>query len=121
MKKIVTSKNNNLSFKSSIKRNDKNLENINDQYLINKIFEIDDKEIELFVSADNLIAVKVIKTRKDNFKFDKKTLNDLNRSFSSSFFNDISNYYVQHLASKHKLEKDYEELENYFVNQENIN
>ena len=51
VKNIIVSKNNNLLYKSSIKRNDKTLGNIDDQYLINKIFEIDNKEIELLVSA----------------------------------------------------------------------
>ena len=79
------------------------------------------KEIELFVSADNLIAIKIIKTRTDNYNFDEKTFKDLNLSFSKSFFNDIANYYVQHLASKHKLQRNYEELEKFFLKQENMN
>ena len=48
-------------------------------------------------------------------------IKDLNLNFSKSFFNDISNYYVQHLASKHKLSRSYEDLENFFLSQENIN
>jgi len=118
-KNIVTSKNNKLLYKSSLKRNDKTLGNINNQYLITKIFDIEHNEIEYIETADNLIAIKVVKTRTDNYKFDKKTFNDLNLSFSKSFFNDISESYVQHLASKHKLQRNYKELENYFVNQQN--
>ncbi len=118
-KNILSSKNNNLSLKSSIKRKDKTLGNIDDQYLINRIFEIDNKELEILVSANNLIAIKIIKTRTDNYNFNEKTFKDLNLSFSKSFFNDISNYYVQHLASKHKLERNFENLENFFVGQEN--
>ncbi len=118
-KKIVISKNNNLSAKLLLKRNDKSLGNIQDQNLINKIFEIENNEIEYFVSGDNLIAIKVIKTKTDNYKFDKKTFDDLNLSFSKSFLNDIFNFYVKHLSSKHKLKRNYNELENYFVNQQN--
>ncbi len=118
-KKIVESKNNNLSSKSSLKRNVKTLGNINDQYLITKIFEIENSKIEYLVSGDNLIAIKVIKTKTDNYKFNKKTFNDLNLSFSKSFQNDISNFYIQHLASKHKLQRNYNEIQNYFVNQQN--
>ncbi len=120
VKNIIVSKNNNLSYKSSIKRNNKSLGNIDDQYLINRIFEIDSREVELFVSANNLIAIKIIKTRTDNYNFDEKTFKDLNLNFSKSFFNDISNYYLQHLASKHKLQRNYEDLENFFK-EENIN
>ena len=73
------------------------------------------------MSANNLIAIKIIKTRTENYNFNEKTYNDLNLSFSKSFFNDVSNYYVKHLASKHKLEKNFEDLENFFRKQENIN
>ena len=118
VKNIILSKSNNLSYKSSIKRDDKTLGSIKDQYLINKIFEIDNNEIEFFALADNLVAIKVIKIRKDNYKFDNKAFKDLNRSFSKSFFNNISNVYVQHLALKHKLKRNYDELENYFIKQQ---
>ena len=118
-KNIIASKNNNLSYKSSLKRNDEILGNIKDQYLVNKIFEIENNEIEYIVTADSIIVVRVIKTKTDNYKFNKKEFNDLNLSFSKSFLNDISNYYVQHLALKHKLQRNYKEIENYFFNQQN--
>ena len=118
-KKIVESKKNKLSSKSSIKRNDKILGNIKDKYLINKVFEIENNEIEYIVSGDNLIVIKVINTKTDDYKFNKKTFDELNLNFSKSFLNDISNFYVQHLALKHKLQRNYKELENYFVNQQN--
>ena len=121
VKNIVKSKNNFLSSKKSIKRKDINLGNIKDQFLINKIFEIDNKELNFFVSENNLVAVKIIKTRTDNYEFNKKTFEELNRSFSNSYFKDISEIYIQHLALKHKLQKNYDELEKYFINQvENI-
>ena len=110
-----------MSSKKSIKRKDINLGNIKDQFLINKIFEIDNKELNFFVSENNLVAVKIIKTRTDNYEFNKKTFEELNRSFSNSYFKDISEIYIQHLALKHKLQKNYDELEKYFINQvENI-
>ena len=118
-KKIVESKKNKLSSKSSIKRNDKILGNIKDKYLINKVFEIENNEIEYIVSGDNLIVIKVFNTKTDDYKFNKKTFDELNLNFSKSFLNDISNFYVQHLALKHKLQRNYNELENYFVNQQN--
>ena len=118
-KKIVESKKNKLSSKSSIKRNDKILGNIKDKYLINKVFEIENNEIEYIVSGDNLIVIKVFNTKTDDYKFNKKTFDELNLNFSKSFLNDVSNFYVQHLALKHKLQRNYNELENYFVNQQN--
>ena len=71
------------------------------------------------MSGDNLIVIKVINTKTDDYKFNKKTFDELNLNFSKSFLNDISNFYVQHLALKHKLQRNYNELENYFVNQQN--
>ena len=118
---IILSKNNKLSINSSIKRNSKSLGNLVDQNLISKIFEIKNNKLKLLVSEDKLVALKVIQTRTDNYKFDKKTYNDLNSNFSKSFFNDVSNYYVQHLALKHKLEKNFEELDNFFLKKENVN
>ena len=53
-------------------------------------------------------------TRIDNYKLDKKTYQDLNFNLSKSFFDDFSNFYVQHLATKHKLKRNYQELDNYF-------
>ena len=121
VKSILESKNNQLSSRTTLSRDDKNLKNIKDQFLINKIFEIDNKEIKLFISDKNLIAVKVIKTRTNNYNFSKKKFNDLNQSFSKSFFNDISNFYIQHLALKHKLQRNYEEFENFInIQQENL-
>ena len=72
------------------------------------------------VTENNLIAIKIVEIRTDDYEFNKNKFNELNRSFSKSFFNDISNIYVQHLALKHNLQRNYEELENYFINQENI-
>ena len=121
VKSILESKNNQLSSRTTLSRDDKNLKNIKDQFLINKIFEIDNKEIKLFISDKNLIAVKVIKTRTNNYNFSKKEFNNLNQSFSKSLFNDISNFYIQHLALKHKLQRNYEEFENFInIQQENL-
>ncbi len=118
VKKLIASKNKNLSKKTSIKRTDRILENIEDQFLINKIFEINDNEIKLLVSKDSLLAVRIKDTKVDNNKFDIKTYEDLNLNFSKSFFNDFSKFYVQHLATKHKLETNYQDLNNYFNSSE---
>ena len=121
VKSILESKNNQLSSRTTLSRDDKNLKNIKDQFLINKIFEIDNKDIKLFISDKNLIAVKVIKTRTNNYNFSKKEFNNLNQSFSKSFFNDISKLYIEHLALKHKLQRNYEEFENFInIQQENL-
>jgi len=50
-----------------------------------------------------------------------KTYEQLNISFSKSFFNDFSNFYLQHLVSKHNLKRNYQELNKFFIQKENVN
>ena len=67
-----------------------------------------------------MLAVKINKTRIDNYKFSEKKYNELNVNFAKSFFNDFSNFYIQRLANKHKLQKNYEEINNY-INKPDVN
>ena len=46
----------------------------------------------------------------------KETIKDINFSLSKSFFNDYSRYYIQLLANKHKLKRNYKDLENFIGN-----
>ena len=94
---------------------------MNDPLIINKIFEFNNNKIELLVSQDSLLAIKVKNYRIDNYKFDKKNYNELNSTLAKSFFNDFSNLYIQNLANKHKLKRNYEEIKNYFNNTETTN
>ncbi len=121
VKNLISSKNNKLLSKTSIKRSDKNIEDVQDLTLINKIFEINNNEINILVSKDNLFAVKITNTKIGDYNFDKKTYEQLNISFSKSFFNDFSNFYLQHLASKHNLKRNYQELNKFFIQKENVN
>ena len=118
---LILSKNNKLSSRKTIKRTDKNFENMNDPNLINKIFEIKNKELQLITSKATILAVRIKKSRTDNYTFDKKIYDDLNTSFSKSFFNDFSNIYIRELALKHKLKRNYEELDNYIFKSEVTN
>ena len=104
-----------------IKRSDQNFETINDPYLINQIFEIENNEIVFLVSKNNIFAVRVQNIKTDNYVFNEEEYNSLNESFSKSFFNDFSNFFIQNLAIKHNLTKNYKILDNYFVKSEEIN
>ncbi len=64
------------------------------------------------------LAVKVLNTKVDNYQKDIEINNNLNISLSKSFFNDYSNYYIRNLASKHKLVRNYNDLENFLLNTE---
>ena len=117
----ILEKNNKLSLNMSIKRNNQNLDKIKDPYLINQIFEIDNNEIVFLVSKNNLIGVRVTKTKTDDYIFNEKKYNELNESFSKSFFNDFSNFFIQNLTLKHNLVKNYKELDKYFIKSEDKN
>ena len=68
-----------------------------------------------------MIAVRVKKIRTDSYTFDEKQYNELNKNFSKSFFNDFSNFFIENLALKHNLVKNYKELDKYFIKPEEKN
>ena len=97
--------------KSSIKRNSKNLNNIDDAYLISQIFDIKGNDISYINSKKKVFALKVLKSRIDDYEFKKDLYDQINSSFSKSYFSDFANYYINHLSAKHNLKRNYEELE----------
>ena len=115
-KNLVIANQNNLISKKSIKRNDKTLDKLNDPYIISRIFELNANKVKFLELQDNILAIKINEVRTENYKFNKENYNQLNISFSKSFFNDFSNLYIQNLATKHKLKRNYEEIENYIHN-----
>jgi hypothetical protein len=86
--------------------------------LIFNIFEIDNKDINFLNTVDGVIAVKVKNSKVDNYQKNIEINNNLNLSLSKSFFNDYSNYFIENLATKHKLVKNYIDLENFLLNTE---
>ena len=100
---------------------DKFFDKIKDPYIINKIFEISSKDTEFLVSKDFLLVLRVKNSRTDDYVFNKKEYEELNHNFSKSFFNDFSNFYIQNLATKHKLKRNFQEIENYFNKTEVLN
>jgi hypothetical protein len=86
--------------------------------LIFNIFEIDNKDINFLNTVDGVIAVKVKNSKVDNYQKNIEINNNLNLSLSKSFFNDYSNYFIENLATKHKLVRNYIDLENFLLNTE---
>ena len=112
-------KNNRVTFKSltAIKRNQKGLtKKIKDNLIINKIFEIKEKNLSFFNIKNGIIAIKNVNSKTADYKVNKETVKDINFSLSKSFFNDYSQYYIQILANKHKLKRNYKDLENFIGN-----
>jgi len=118
LKKLILSKNENLKTNRTIKRNQNNLDNFSDNSLIFNIFEIDNKDINFLNTVDGVIAVKVKNRKVDNYQKNIEINNNLNTSLSKSFFNDYSNYFISNLATKHKLVRNYIDLENFLLNTE---
>ena len=112
-------KNKRVTFKSltAIKRNQKGLtKKIKDPLIINKIFEIKEKNLSFFNIKNGIIAIKNVNSKTADYKVNKETIKDINFSLSKSFFNDYSQYYIQLLANKHKLKRNYKDLENFIGN-----
>ena len=112
-------KNNRVTFKTltAIKRNQKGLtKKIKDHLIINKIFEIKEKNLSFFNIKNGVIAIKNVNSKTADYKVNKETIKDINFSLSKSFFNDYSQYYIQILANKHRLKRNYKDLENFIGN-----
>ena len=112
-KKLI--KNQKVTFISlkKIKRDQKNvIKQINNNSIINEIFELKQNQLKVINKDEGSVAIKVnninIVTQKTNQETSKK----LNLSLSKSFFNDYSKYYIEILSEKHKLKRNYQQLEN---------
>ena len=120
-KESIIKNNNNLLSKVSIERTSKSIDKINDTFLINKIFDIQNKEINYLQSKNFIVAVKILNIKTKNYDINKKIKNNLHLSLSQSFFNDFSNFYLQNLAIKHKLKRNIKEIDKFLGNQDIIN
>ena len=117
-KQLLLNKNFKFSKNASIKRDSKKLDEINDIYLINQIFDISGDDITYLNSQNKIIAVKLLNTKIDNYVFEKQLYNQINSSFSKSYFNDFANFYINHLSSKHDLKRNYNQMEGLLKNTE---
>ena len=117
-KQLLFNKNFKFSKNASIKRDSKKLNEINDVYLINQVFDISGDNVIYLNSQNKIIAVKLLNTKIDNYVLEKQLYNQINSSFSKSYFNDFANFFINHLGSKHDLKRNYVEMENILKNAE---
>ena len=120
-KQSIVKNNNNLLSKVSIERTSKSIDNINDTFLINEIFDIQNNEINYLQSKNFIVAVQILNIKTKKYDLNKKIKNNYHLSLSQSFFNDFSNFYLQNLAIKHKLKRNITEIDKFLSNQEIIN
>ena len=118
LQNLISSQNQNLKSSGIIKRNQQYLNKIKDRSLIYKIFDIDNKKINFLNIIDGVVAVKITGRKVEDYKVSQEMNDKLNLSLSKSFFNDFSNYYVNNLATKHKLITNYIDLESFLLNVE---
>ena len=114
IKTMLLNKKSKLSKNYSLKRNNK-LGDLNDPYLINEIFNIQNNENNYINFRNKILAVKLLDTKIDKYTFNKDDYQQLNLSFTQSFFNDFGNFYLNHLSSKHNLKRNYKEIENFLT------
>ena len=72
-------------------------------------------------SQNYIFAVKVLNIKTKKYILNKERYNNLNTTMSRSFFNDFSNFYLQNLAIKHNLKRNYSEINNFINKQDLIN
>ena len=104
----------------SVKRDDQYIDKIQDRNAINKIFDINNKDVNFINTKNSLIAVKILNKKVGDYKKNKTVNKNLNISLSKSFFNDFSNFYIENLATKHKLIRNYNEIEKFLLDSEPI-
>ena len=114
IKTMLLNKKSKLSKNYSLKRNNK-LGDLNDPYLINEIFNIQNNENNYINFRNKILAVKLLDSKIDNYTFNKDEYEQLNLSFTQSFFNDFGNFYLNHLSSKHNLKRNYKDIENFLT------
>jgi len=114
IKTILLNKKSKLSKNYSLKRNNK-LGDLNDPYLINEIFNIQNNKNNYINFRNKILAVKLLDSKIDNYTFNKDEYQQLNLSFTQSFFNDFGNFYLNHLSSKHNLKRNYKDIENFLT------
>ena len=114
IKTKLLNKKSKLSKNYSLKRNNK-LGDLNEPYLINEIFNIQNNENNYINFRNKILAVKLLDSKIDNYTFNKDEYQQLNLSFTKSFFNDFGNFYLNHLSSKHNLKRNYKDIENFLT------
>ena len=114
IKTKLINKKSKLSKNYSLKKNNK-LGDLNDPYLINEIFNIQNNENNYINFRNKILAVKLLDSKIDNYTFNKDEYQQLNLSFTQSFFNDFGNFYLNHLSSKHNLKRNYKDIENFLT------
>ncbi len=118
LSKQILLKDKKLSSKLSIKRNEESFNNIKDALFINKIFDIKNKNLTFLNTNNAVVAIKILDIKTDKYKIKKEINKSLNSTLSKSFFNDFSNIYLSNLAKKHKLVRNFNDLEKFLLNTE---
>jgi len=104
------------AFSDDLKKNaEQDIQDLTNKHIddINTIFEIKEKDLSFFNIENGIIAIKNVSSKTADYKVNKETIKDINFSLSKSFFNDYSQLYIQILDNKHKLKRNYKDLENF--------
>ena len=112
LKKLIKNKKVNFISLQNIKRDQKNIiKQIKSDIIIDEIFKLKQNELHVINKKEGSVAVKVNNIKIAPYKLNQETLKELNLSLSKSFFNDYSKSYIEILSEKHKLKRNYQQLE----------
>ncbi len=121
VRKLIINKNNNLLSNIIIERTTQSIGKVDDALLIQKIFEIKDKEINLFNTNNYVFAVKLSDVKTKSYDINKDAFTNLNSTLSQSFYKDFLNFYLGNLAVKHSLKRNLAVINNILNNEDIAN
>ena len=102
----------NLSKILKLKRMDnKNLSNIFNDYVINKIFKTKIGEVNSIETLTGILTFKILKEHSD-VKFDVKDLEQIDNNFKENMLSDIKSSYYKNFETFHKVTTDLKSLDN---------
>ena len=102
----------NLSKILKLKRIDnKNLSNIFNDYVINKIFKTKIGEVNSIETSTGIFTYKILKEHSD-IKFDVKDLEQIDNNFKENMLSDIQSFYYKNFETFHKVKTDLKSLDN---------
>ena len=102
----------NLSKILKLKRIDnKNLSNIFNDYVINKIFKTKIGEVNSIETSTGIFTFKILKEYND-IKFDVKDLEQIDNNFKENMLSDIQSFYYKNFETFHKVKTDLKSLDN---------
>ena len=89
----------------------KNLNQVFNNYIIDIIFKTKIGEINSIETSTGILTFKILK-ESNNFKFDEKIFNQIENNFKENMLSDIQSYYYKNFENFHKIKSNLKSLDN---------